>query len=98
MVHPSQVPGRPGEGSLQDISDSRRDGTCSTLPRSREPGAALEVVTGKAPSLADPWSRARRIRVIRKGLGPTVLRDAATGARISPVEIQAARLVTEDAP
>ena len=67
----------------------------SMLRMVNESGAVLEVVTGHAPSLADPWSRARRVRVSRKGLGRTVLRDARTGERISFAEIQAARLAPE---
>ena len=64
-----------------------------TLERdARKAGAPFEVVTGSAPGWGDPWARARRVRVVRRGLGRALYEDE-HGERFDSVEIQRARIV-----
>lgn len=53
----------------------------------------LEVVVGKAPGWSDPWSRARRVRVLPAfGYGRPSLVDDAVGEFIDEADVQRARL------
>ncbi|MBI2392267.1 MAG: hypothetical protein HYV09_21950 [Deltaproteobacteria bacterium] len=51
----------------------------------------LEVVAGSAPAWSDPWSRARRVWVVREGWNRHLIGD--DGSVIASADVQLARLV-----
>ncbi|WP_437819501.1 hypothetical protein [Sorangium sp. So ce1078] len=69
------------------------------LKSAREKCAAVDLVIGAAPGWADPWSRARRVRVVDLSLPEVVLTRDEEGD-VLPIgrdEIQAIRLAPDDA-
>ncbi|WP_437971096.1 hypothetical protein WMF04_18200 [Sorangium sp. So ce260] len=69
------------------------------LKSARETCAAIDLVIGAAPGWADPWSRARRVRVVDLSLPEVVLTRDEEG-NVLPIgrdEIQAIRLAPDDA-
>lgn len=76
-----------GDRSLYDLKEE-----------ARERGVELEVVSGGAPGWRDPWSRARRTRIVPSGgFGDACYRED-DERLIDDVDIQAARLSSEDLP
>lgn len=65
----------------------------SLTKRAHELGAPLEVVVGSAPGWKDPWSRARRCRVVSDGSRWGLRLIDETGAVLWDPEVQLARLV-----
>lgn len=68
-------------------------GLYDLMRRANESDTPLEVVVGSPPGWEDPWSRARRVRVIKEPGGwRYLLADEDDGYMYEP-EVQAARLV-----
>jgi hypothetical protein len=70
------------EARLYDLKDAALD-----------LGADLEVVVGSAPGWAEPWSRARRVGVVKGASGWDRHLIDAKGAVIEDRDVQAARVI-----
>jgi len=68
-------------------------GLYDLMRRASELDVPLEIVVGSPPGWEEPWSRARRVRVIKEPGGWRYLLSDEDGGYVDEPEIQAARLV-----
>ena len=72
----------PGEPSLYSV-----------LAQARKENRAVDLVLGRsAPGWSDPWSRARRVRVVDHGPWEVTVNDGTESLHIPSCEVQAVRL------
>jgi hypothetical protein len=61
------------------------------LNECRAAGTPVEVVWGSAPGWSDPWSRARRVRIVSLDQWSVVVEGEGQQWPLSPLDIQAIR-------
>lgn len=69
----------------------------TVLRKALAEGRAVDVVVGSSPGWNDPWSRARRWRVLAMDYGSAVLEGTGVRQEVSLGEIQAVRLAGDSA-
>jgi hypothetical protein len=75
----------PGDPNLHDL-----------LERARQADAPVDLVLRTAPGWNDPWSRARRVKVVDIGPWQATVREGEMEFPISRLDIQAMRIVEGD--